>query len=417
MKQLRLSHLAVIIAAIGFSAAPELTNIAANTAYAQEAMRPEVGKIVQAAGELYKARKYKDALSKLHETDSISGKTVNENFTIERMRLSLASAAGDSGTVIRSAEIIVAANRLSGKEQLQLIQVLANAYFTAGNYSKAVQAYGRYFSEGGTDSSLRPYMIRAMSLSGDTARAMKEVKADLAADEKAGRVPSQSNLEFYANAALKQNDRAGYNSALEKLISFHGKKEYWANLLNGIERKPGFSQRLALDLYRLKLAVGQITKTADYMEMSQLALQSGFAVESMSIIDRGFKVGALGTGTETARHNRLRELAKKTVIANKKAMEENEIEAKQNKDGFGLTTVGFAYAMRGDFDKGIALMEEGLSKGLSKQTEDAKLHLGIALFQAGKKSNAIKEWKSVEGKDGTGDLARYWIIYASQSGK
>ena len=41
MKQLRLSRIAVLIAAIGFAAIPELTNIAANQAYAQEAMRPE----------------------------------------------------------------------------------------------------------------------------------------------------------------------------------------------------------------------------------------------------------------------------------------------------------------------------------------------------------------------------------------
>lgn len=415
MKPFRLSPIAVLIATIGFSAAPELVNIAANTAYAQESMRPEIGKIYQAANELYKAKKYKDALAKLHDTDNVSGKTVSESFTIERMRLSLAIAAGDHGTVIRSAESIIAANRLAGKEQLQLIQTLANAYFTTGNYAKAAQTYGRYFSEGGTDSSLRPFMVQAISLSGDNARAMKEIKADLAADEKAGRTPSQSNLELFANASLKQNDKVGYASALEKLVSFYGKKEYWVNLLSSVERKPGFSQRLSLDLFRLKMAVGQITKTDQFMEMSQLSLQGGFPDEAIKVIDQGFKSGALGTGAETARHNRLRDLAKKTLSENAKTQAANEAEANKSNDGTGLVNIGYAYVTAGQFDKGIAMIEQGISKGNIKYEDDAALHLGMAYLQAGKKTNAVKILKSVQGKDGTADIARYWLIYANQA--
>jgi hypothetical protein len=59
MMQFRFSRIAVLVAAIGFAAAPELTNIAANTAFAQEAMRPEVGRIVQAAGDLYRRKNIK----------------------------------------------------------------------------------------------------------------------------------------------------------------------------------------------------------------------------------------------------------------------------------------------------------------------------------------------------------------------
>lgn len=258
-------------------------------------------------------------------------------------------------------------------------------------------------------------MIHAMSQGGDSARAMKEVKADLAADEKAGRTPSLANLEFYANAALKQNDKAGYASALEKMVSFHGKKEYWVNLLNSVERSPNFPQRLSLDLLRLKLAVGQITKTNDFMEMSQLSLQGGFPVEAMKVIDQGFKSGALGTGTETARHNRLRDLAKKTLNESEKSQAANEVEANKSNDGTGLVNIGYAYVTAGQFDKGIAMMEQGISKGNIKYEDDAKLHLGMAYLQAGKKANAVKLLKSIQSKNATADLARYWSIIANQS--
>ena len=65
-------------------------------AYAQEAVRPEIGKPLQAASALLKANKFKDALAKIQEVDGVSGKTPNEIYLIESMRGSAASGAGDN---------------------------------------------------------------------------------------------------------------------------------------------------------------------------------------------------------------------------------------------------------------------------------------------------------------------------------
>lgn len=415
MKHLRLSQLAIVIAAIGCAALPEMTGVVGNTAYAQEAMRPEVGKLVQQAGDMFKAKKYRDALGKLQETDRISNKTVNESFTIERMRLAVASASGDNDLIIRSGEVIVAANKLGSKEQLQLIQVLANAYYKAGNYAKAAKAYERYFAEGGTDTSLRQYLTQAKSLSGDNAGAMKDVKAEILAAEKAGRVPAQATLEFYASGAQRAGDKAGYQNALEKLVAFYGKKEYWVNLINALQRNKEFNSRLSMDLYRLKLAVGSIKETKDYMEMAQMAIQDGNNGEALKIIEAGYKAGALGTGNEAARHGRLRDLATKKQTEAKAAAAANEAAAEAAADGTALVAIGFSYVTSGELDKGIAMMEKGIKKGNLKYADDANLHLGMAYLMAGKKSNGLKVLKTVQGKDGSGDLARYWIIYANQA--
>ena len=413
MKHLRLSQLALLVAAIGVAAVPELTGVAANTAYAQEAMRAEVGKPVQQAAELYKAKKYREALSKLQETDRIGNKTMNETFTIERMRLSVASAAGDNEAVIRSAEIIVAVNKLPGKDQLQLIQVLANAYFKANNYAKAVKMYERYISEGGTDSASRQYMIQAKTLSGDSAGAMKATRAEIMEAEKSGRAPSQAALETYA-FGIQKTDKVAYMATLEKLVMFYGKKEYWVNLLNHVERKSDFASRLTMDLYRLKFAIGQITKTSEFMEMAQMSIQDGFPAEALKIIDQGYKVGALGTGTEAARHQRLKDLATKRLAASKAAQASAEADALKASDGTALLNLGYAYVTAGEYDKGIDLMEQGIRKDSLKHPDDGTLRLGMAYLMAGKKAAGIKAMKSIQGKDGTGDLARFWIIQANQ---
>ena len=63
-------------------------------------------------------------------------------------------------------------------------------------------------------------------------------------------------------------------------------------------------------------------------------------------------------------------------------------------------------------DLNLAVICTGL--GGLKRANDARLHLGMAYPQAGKKADAIKAFKSVKGTDGTADLARYWIILANR---
>ncbi|MGE5384608.1 MAG: hypothetical protein ACM3SV_01845, partial [Betaproteobacteria bacterium] len=224
-----------------------------------------------------------------------------------------------------------------------------------------------------------------------------------------GQAPSEEELQLLANCALKQNDKGGYVNAIEKLVTYHPKKEYWSDLITRVVTKPGFSDRPTLDVYRLKLAINQM-KPAEYMEMAQLSLQAGLPAEAVKVIDQGYKSGALGTGAEADRQKRLRDLANKTLADDQKSMAQNQAEAEKSKDGIGLVNLGFEYVMMGQADKGLPLMDQGLKKGGLKRPEDAKLHYGIALLMAGKKSEAAQVLKTVQGNDGTADLARYWIL-------
>ena len=60
-------------------------------------------------------------------------------------------------------------------------------------------------------------------------------------------------------------------------------------------------------------------------------------------------------------------------------------------------------------------MQQGISKGGLKRPEDAKLHLGIAMFMAGDNAKAQASFKTVAGADGTADLARLWLLYARRN--
>ena len=379
-----------------------------------QSLRPEIGKPLQAASDLVKAQKFKEALAKVRDADAVGGKSADESYLIERMRMSAASGAGDVETAGKAFEAISGSPKLGAADKLRMMESLAGSNYRAGNYARAMQWSQRYLREGGTSGSIRTLLIQSQYLSGDFAGVQKEVAAEIQATERAGSAPAEERIKLLMTAALKQNDTSGYVYAMEKLVTYYPKKEYWTDLLSRLQRKPNFSDRLALDTYRLSLATGSMTKASDYMEMSQLAVQAGYPVEGKQVVDKGFAAGVLGTGAEADRHRRLKDLMVKRSDEEKATQGATEAEATAAKDGNGLVSVGYNQVLNGQAAKGLASMQAGIVKGGLKRPEDAKLHLGMAHLLAGDSAKAQATFKTVTGTDGTADLARLWTLYAKR---
>jgi tetratricopeptide (TPR) repeat protein len=385
--------------------------------HAQERVRPEIGKPLQAAQDLVKANRFKEALAKVREVDAIGGKSAYETYLVERMRGSAAAGAGDSQTAMRAFEAALGSGKAQGQDQLRMIEAIATSAYNARDFAAAKKWGTRYFEAGGSSGQMRTLMTQSAFQSGDYATVARESLAEITADEKAGRTPSEEKLQLLANSYLRQKNTTGYVSAIEKLLNYYPKKSLWADVISRLQSKPGFSDRFSLDVYRLKLATGNLTATNDYMEMAQLALQSGFAVEGKKVIEEGFKAGALGAGAEAERHKRLRDLADKKVSESQKMMSDGveEKEANAASDGNALVKLGYTMATSGQSAKGIGMIEAGIKKGGLKRPEDAKLYLGIAQIQAGQKSKAIPTLRSIKGTDGVADLASLWALFAQKS--
>jgi hypothetical protein len=383
-------------------------------AHAQEKVRPEVGKPLQQAQDMLKAKRYKEALAKLKEADGVAGKTANESYMIEFTRANAALGAGEGDTAAKAFEAVIASGKAPQASQVSIIDTLVKLYANNRDYASALKWGARYYKEGGTSPQIRTQMIQAYFQSGDFANAAKESLADIEADEKAGRTPSEEKLQLLANSYLRQKNNNGYAATIEKLLNYYPKKSLWANVITGVQRKPGFSDRLSLDVYRLQLATGNLTSTNDFMEMSQLALQAGFAAEGKKVIDDGFANGALGKGAEADRHKRLKDLAVQRLAESEKSLSSGQEEADANaaKEGNALVTLGYKYVTMGQAAKGIGLIETGIKKGGLRRPEDAKLWLGLAHLQAGQKAKGVQVLKTVQGNDGVADLARLWIIHS-----
>jgi hypothetical protein len=153
----------------------------------------------------------------------------------------------------------------------------------------------------------------------------------------------------------------------------------------------------------------------DYLEYAQLALIEGFPREATHVIDKGYAAGVLGTGSEAARHKRLKDLAAKNLAEDRKAIVEAEKQSTAGKDAKTLFNEGFNLMLNDKAPKGLSMMEEGLKGATNaasgfRRPDHAKLQLGYAYHFAGQNAKAVEMFKTVQGTDGAAALARLWVI-------
>lgn len=411
MKSLRLLPAALLAAGALLSISPE-GRVGITTVQAQVAVKPEIAKPLKAAADLMRAGKFKEALAKVREADAVPNKNAAEQLTIERARGSAALGARDYDTAARAFEKVLDSGKLPASEQAQIAQALASAEYSAGHYAKAIQ----WARQAGNSPQMRDLIAAASFQTGDFASVAKMVGGEIEAAEKAGRRPEQRDLELYINAQQRLGSSKAVMSGLEKLLAYYPSKDTWANVLSRLPRKPGFSDRFSIDVYRLRLATGNLDKADDYMEAAQIALQERLPAEGKKIVDKGFEAKVLGTGAEAERQKRLLDLAAKREAEQKASIEKQVAEAEAAKDGNELVQLGYAYVTMGQADKGIELMQKGIAKGGLKHPEEAKLHLGLAQLQAGQKAKALQTLRGVRGDNGAADIAHLWVIHANQRG-
>lgn len=376
-------------------------------------VKPEIGKPIQAAQELIKARKGKEALVKAREADAIAGKSPYETYVVELTKGQAAAIAGEQATAAAALEA-AAANAPSGKSQL--LAAASGQYYGAKNYAKAAETAEHYKAEGGTDPGVHQIYVQSLYLSANYAQAGKTLRNDIQANEMIGQEAPEQSLQMLADIANRLKDNAGYVSALEKLVTSYPKRDYWRALVYAVATRPGMSDRLALDVLRTRRATDTLTTAEEYVEAAQLALQVGFPAEANKFLYAGYDAKLLGSGSEAARHQRLKDSVAKALTADEKSLGQDDAKAMAT-GGDLLLNTGFNYVLRGQGEKGVVMMEAATKKGTLKRADEAELHLGIAQVMAGQKTRGIETLKGINGKDGSAEIARLWILIARNQGK
>jgi hypothetical protein len=126
-----------VAAAFGLSVTPP--GVQWSAAQAQEAVRAEVGKPLQAARDLFKQGKYKEALAKVREAEAVPNRNAAENHLIEQMRAAAAAQAGDADQAIKASLALINSGKLSDADKGRHAANLASMYYRNRDFANAAK--------------------------------------------------------------------------------------------------------------------------------------------------------------------------------------------------------------------------------------------------------------------------------------
>src|SRR5256885_11389230 len=94
-----------------------------------QTVRPEIGKPIQAAIELLKSKKGKEALAKVREAQAVGDRTPYENYLVERVLGQAAAAAGGSSIAAHAFEGVATSKASPEGGRRQFLPAAARQYY------------------------------------------------------------------------------------------------------------------------------------------------------------------------------------------------------------------------------------------------------------------------------------------------
>jgi len=372
----------------------------------------EVHKPLVAAQEALKAGKPQDALARLAEAEALPKLSDYERYIILRLKGPAAANAGDPALALTTFEQVIASPLLPPAEKLPIVEVTVKLALQQKKYELGVSLMKMYLAEGGKSAEINRLYPQVLSVLGDHAGVVRLLLPVVAADEAAGRITPEATLRMLAGSQLELKDMAGYLAGVQKLSSSTGKAEYWAELISRNTRRDGYAdERLRLDLYRLRRAVGLTQEAGEVGDWAYRAQPAGLPAEAQKLMDEGFTNGVLGKDANADADRKLRDGVTKSAAQDRAQINEAEAAALKAKEGNAAVNLGLALSGAGQHDRALALMTQGMAKGGLRRADDAQLHLAYAQWRAGKIDEAKASFALVKGSDGTADLARLWLVY------
>jgi tetratricopeptide (TPR) repeat protein len=343
-------------------------------------VRPAVGNALKEAISLASSGHGSEALSKVHQAESVSGLTPSEQQAISQTKEYIAAKTG------------------SGSGSAACRAKFANDY-NAGRYHDVVGGDADCLHKAGSFSGNDQLIIaQAYYLMGSYQECIRAARA-------AG--GSQAN-ELVMSCAFKSGDSATMRGVLEDLIS-GGKTQYWSNYLTSVENSTkGLKDHQTLDIYRLRYKTGTMRNADDYMLAAELALQVNSPQEAVDIVQKGMDAKVL-TGDRVVRLLNLAKANAAKDLPNLPAMEKAADAAKTGDADvkLGEELIGF-----GKGQDAVTAIQSGIRKGVDDKN-NAQVRLGQAYLAAGQRDAAVSAFNKVDKNDaGWSTIGHIWALYA-----
>ncbi|HXY97636.1 MAG TPA: hypothetical protein VEH00_11745 [Steroidobacteraceae bacterium] len=361
------------------------------------------------------AKKYPEAIAKLKEAEGIAGKTPYDQHLINDMLAFAYIKTNDFPDAGKAWEEEIDDGFTSGPEQQQKIRGLAALHYQLKNYDKAIEFGQRAIKGGFAEDETRKIVGQAYYLKGDWKDTLKFEEGLVDASIKAGTNPSSESLQLVLSACVKLEDNACTTKALERLVTYYPKPDYWSNLLFSLMKEAASSDSNTLQAYRLMYEVDVLKSADDYIEMAQLAMDAGSPGEAQKALQRGFDKNVFADQRNKDKAQRLLDKAKTKAAADQPTLDKIAKQADTAPTGVQNAGMGLAYLGYGQYDKAVDEYTKAVTKGGLKNPPETQLMLGISDLKGGHKDDAVKAFKAVKGDPFLERLANLWALHARQA--
>jgi tetratricopeptide (TPR) repeat protein len=386
---------------------------AAEDAKPADTAKPQVsaaaGKDLQEAQKDMQAQKWDDMLVVLDKVKNNPKKNDYDEHVMNEFYVTAYANKKQLQEATGPLEFLIASKFTPPDEMKKRVVQAAFLYYQLQNYDKAIDYGNRAIKDGYSNEQVPLVVAQSYYLKNDFKNTATFVRGLVDDQIKAGTAPTDEMLQLGLSSAVKLNDEAAESHWLELLVTYHPKAEYWQNLLDGLLRTK-MPDRELLQVYRLSAEVGAMKSGSDYAEMAQAALDAGSPGEAVAVLTKAFAANAFTDQAEKNRNQHLLDTAKKQAASDQPTLAKAETDAMTAAGGDKLVGVGTGYFGYGEYDKAAKDIAAGLAKGATKDTENARLLLGIAQFKAGSKDEALKTFSSVKGDAPLQRLAALWAL-------
>jgi hypothetical protein len=407
----------VLCLALGTAALSSM--LAPAPAHAQEAKKEtqrvgaKVGKPLKAAQAALQKSDWDTALAKTLEADAIPDKTAYEDYQVAEFLSFVYLKKADYANAALAYDRILQSGQVPPEDLTDRTKVATQLNFQIKNYPKAIE-YGARWAESTGRSISEPdsLLAQAYFIQDDYANALTHAKSAVEIARRNGEPLKEAWLQIMLACYNNNDDMAGVGAALESLVREFPSHRYWEQLLGVNQRIEEQDDRVTLSLYELMYEIDALRRDVDYVEMAQLAIQTGVPGEAVKVLERGFENKVLEE-EDVPRRKALLAEARTSAQNDQKSLAALETEAKAAKAGQADVALGSAFLSYGQYDKAAEALRRGIAKGGVKRPDEAQIALGRALLQINQPEDALKAFAAVPDGSKFARVANLWEIYAT----
>ncbi len=403
----------IALAAIGSLSVATLGTIVP-TAEAAETFSKAVGEPLKVAKGAIDKRQWDVALSSIKKAQGVSPKTPYEEYQINEMLGYVLTQQKDYPAAARVFEQNLNSGRMSPEAANARAKVIAQMYVGARNWPKAVEYGSRWVKAYPGDAEAYFQLAQAQSQVKDCRTSAKTMQSGIDVARKNGKTPEQNWLNLKLHCQNELHDQEGMVTTRGQLVRYYPSRDNWKAVLSTVYNQPNNDDRATLNLFRLMLELDVLDKPKDYVEMAQMAIETGAAGEAVAVMEKGFTNKVL-ENKDKDRHVRLLNQAKTQAQTAQGSLPTLEQQAKSAATGDADVQLGRAYLASGKYDKAVEAIQRGLKKGGVKGSDEAQMMLGRAFLKLKQKDQARKAFGAVPDDSKLAQVAELWGVYAQQA--